>query len=107
MAYATTAGGYTAEMAQALMLACVEYYFQSDRTSHPVEWFTDNGSCFKAYEIVSFGKSLGMECRFTPVVKNFKRDYVFNHPRDTAHTVLSQLDDGYFFSREFIRSQRI
>ena len=46
-----------------------------------------------------------MECRFTPVrspqsnsmaesvIKTFKRDYVFNHPRDTAHTVLSQLDE--------------
>lgn len=66
MAYAATIRGGTAEIAQSVILACVEYHFQSDQTSQPVEWLTDNDSCVKDYENVSFSKSLGMAYRPSP-----------------------------------------
>ena len=131
MAFAATTGGYTAEMAQSVMLACVEYRFKSDRAPHAVEWLTDNGSCFTAKETTEFGERLGIACRFTPVrspqsngmaesfVKTFKRDYIFSHRRDDACTVMSHLKEWMedynekaphkglrmLSPREFIRSQ--
>lgn len=50
MAFAATTGGYSADMAQSVLLACVEARFHSTRASQPVEWLTDNGSCFTALE---------------------------------------------------------
>lgn len=103
MAFAATTGGYTAEMAQSVMLACIEHRFNSDRAPYPIEWLTDNGSCFKAKETIAFGERLGIKCRFTPVrspqsngmaesfVKTFKRDYVFSHRKDSASMVISHL----------------
>lgn len=131
MAFEATTGGYTAEMAQSVMLACVEYRFNNDHTPHTIEWLTDNGSCFKAKETTDFGESLGMKCRFTPVrspqsngmaesfVKTFKRDYIFSHRRDSAFSIMSHLREWVedynenaphkglrmLSPREFIRSQ--
>lgn len=103
MAFAATTGGYSADMAQSVLLACVEARFHSTRASQPVEWLTDNGSCFTALETRNFARELGVECRFTPVrspqsngmaesfVKTFKRDYVFCHALPDAVSVLRQL----------------
>ena len=103
MAYAATTGGYTSDMAQSVMLSCLEYRFNRLSAPSPLEWLTDNGSCYRANETQEFGASLGMTCRFTPArspqsngmaeafVKTFKRDYVNNYPRPDAEYVLRQL----------------
>ena len=103
MSYAATTGGYTSDMAQSVMLSCLEYRFNRLTAPHPVEWLTDNGSCYRAKETQEFSAGLGIRCRFTPVrspqsngmaeafVKTFRRDYVNNHPRPDAQYVLQQL----------------
>ena len=70
---------------------------------HPIEWLSDNGSCYRAHETQRFARQLGLVPCFTPVrspesngmaeafVKSFKRDYVFVHDRPDAKTVLAQL----------------
>jgi putative transposase len=90
-------------MIRDLMLEAVEKRFGTTRTPHPVQWLSDNGSCYRAHDTIDFADRLGLVPCFTPVrspqsngmaeafVKTFKRDYVYVHDRPDAQTVLSQL----------------
>lgn len=101
-AIATTAG-ISGQMVQDLMLECVEKRFGALKTPHPVEWFSDNGSCYTDKEMVAFASLLGPLSRFTPVhspksnsmaeafVNTIKRDCGGVHARPDAATVLAQL----------------
>lgn len=130
MAFSATSGGYSADMAQSVMLACVEKRFGDVKTLQPVEWLSDNGSCYTAKETIAFAAALGIISRFTParspqsngmaeaLVKTIKRDYVFCNDRPDAKTVMAQLADWFedynenaphkalrmLSPREFIRS---
>lgn len=103
MAYSVTTGVYSADMAQSAMLACVEKRFGDVKTLRPVEWLSDNVSCYMARETITFTAALGVVSRFTParstqsngmaeaLVKAFKRDYVFCNNRPDAKTVMALL----------------
>jgi transposase InsO family protein len=103
MAWCATTGGISGEMIRDLMVESVERRFGSQPLSHPVQWLSDNGSCYRAHETIEFAIRLGLVPCFTPVrspqsngmaesfVKTFKRDYVYVHDRPDAQTVLSQL----------------
>jgi putative transposase len=132
MAWCATTGGISGEMIRDLMLESVERRFGSSHLPHPVQWLSDNGSCYRAHDTIDFAIGLGLVPCFTPVrspqsngmaeafVKTFKRDYVFVHDRPDAQTVLSQLSawfEDYNEShphkalqmkspREFIRSHQ-
>lgn len=132
IAWGASTGGFGGETVRDLMLLSVEKRFNGYQTPHPIEWLTDNGSCYTAKETIAFAHQLGLVPCFTPVrspesngmseafVKTFKRDYVYVHDRPDARTVLAQLDrwfDDYNEShphkglkmkspREFIRAQR-
>lgn len=105
--FVASTGGISGAMIRDLMLESVERRFGAPQTPHPVEWLSDNGSCFTAHETVAFAQDLGLKPCFTPVrspesngmaeafVKTFKRDYVFSHDRPDAQTVLAQLA-GWF-----------
>jgi transposase InsO family protein len=72
---------------------------------HPLEWLTDNGSCYIAKETRSFASSLGFVVFTTPVrspqsngmaeafVKTFKRDYVYLNDLPDAATVMTRLPE--------------
>ena len=130
MAWCATTGGISGEMIRDLMLESVERRFGSSAVPHPVQWLSDNGSCYRSGDTIDFADKLGLVPCFTPVrspqsngmaeafVKTFKRDYVYVHDRPDAQAVLSQLPawfDDYNDShphkalqmkspREFIRS---
>jgi putative transposase len=103
MAWCASTGGISGEMIRDLMLQSVERRFGSCSLPHPVQWLSDNGSCYRARETIDFADRLGLVPCFTPVrspqsngmaeafVKTFKRDYVYIHDRPDAQTVLSQL----------------
>ena len=106
MRYVATTGGITAEMVQDLLLESLEYRFgQSERVPHPLEWLTDNGSCYIAKETRAFASSLGFVVCTTPVrspqsngmaeafVKTFKRDYVYLNDLPDAATVMARLPE--------------
>lgn len=108
MSYVATTSGISAEMIRDLMTQSLEARFGSvDRVPHPVEWLTDNGSCYTAAETVAFGESLGLLICTTPVaspesngmaesfVKTFKRDYVYLNDRPDAKTVLQMLPEWF------------
>ena len=87
IAWSATTSGVSGEMVRDLMIACVERRFGALRTSHPVEWLSDNGSAYIAKETRQIATALGLHLAFTPVrspesngiseafVKTLKRDY--------------------------------
>ena len=97
--------GITGELVRDLMVETVEYRFGAGvrQVPHPVEWLSDNGSCYTANETVSFGSALGLLICTTPVyspesngmaesfVKTLRRDYVYLSRLDSAAVVLAQL----------------
>ena len=103
MAWCAGTGGISGEMIRDLMVESIERRFGDRALPHPVQWLSDNGSCYRAHETIDFAISLGLVPCFTPVrspqsngmaeafVKTFKRDYVYVHDRPDAKTVLSQL----------------
>ena len=106
MRYVATTGGITGEMVQGLLLESLEYRLgQSERVPHPLEWLTDNGSCYTAKETRAFASSLGFVVCTTPVrspqsngmaegfVKTFKRDYVYLNDLPDAATVMASLPE--------------
>ncbi|MFC4311625.1 DDE-type integrase/transposase/recombinase [Steroidobacter flavus] len=82
-------GAISGEMIRDLMIQSVEQRFKSTATAHPVQWLSDNGSCYRAHETIEFATRLGLVPCFTPprspqsngmaeaFVKTFKRDCVF------------------------------
>lgn len=64
-----------------------------------IQWLSDNGSAYRAYEMIDFAMRLGFVPCFTPVrspqsngmAEAFKRDYVYVHDPPDARSVLSQL----------------
>lgn len=131
MGHAAAAGGVSGEMIRDLMVVCVERRFGALPAPHPVEWLSDNGSCYTAAETRRCAAQLGLRPCFTPVrspesngmaesfVKTFKRDYVYVKERPDARTVMALLpgwfDDynehhphkglGMKSPREYIRAQ--
>ena len=104
LSYVATTGGVGGDSIRDLMLQSVESRFGSiDRLPHPIEWLSDNGSCYTAHETRRFAHDLGFRVCRTPVkspesngmaesfVKTFKRDYVSLHSCPDGLTVLKQL----------------
>ncbi len=46
--HVTTTGGISGSMVRDLMLESVDRRFDQAETLHPVEWLSDNGSCYTA-----------------------------------------------------------
>lgn len=108
MGHVATTGGITAADVRDLMVATVEHrYGQVNRVPEPIEWLTDNGSCYTARDTRAFARDIGLVPRTTPVsspqsngmaeafVRTLKRDYVRVNPRPDARTVIEQLP-GWF-----------
>jgi putative transposase len=104
MSWFATAGGLCGEMIRDLMLEIVERLFGGQQTRHPVEWLSDNRSCYRAHEtVVSFAQPIGLVPCLAPVrspqsnamaeslLKTFNRDYVYVYDRPDAQPVLAQL----------------
>lgn len=90
------------------MLESLEYWFgPSERAPHPLEWLTDNGSCYIAKETRLFADSLGFVVCTTLVrspqsngmaeafVKTFKRDYAYLNDLPDAATVMAKLPEWF------------
>ena len=133
MGHVATTAGITAQDVQDLMVATVEHRFGPvNRLPEPVEWLTDNGSCYTARDTRAFARDIGLVPLTTPVsspqsngmaeafVRTIKRDYVRVSPRPDARTVIDQLPGwlahyndvhphsalGYRSPREYIAQTR-
>jgi putative transposase len=75
MGHVATTGGITAEDVQDLMVATVEHRYGSvNRLPEPIEWLSDNGSCYTARDTRAFARDIGLIPRTTPA-----------RPRSAAH----------------------
>ncbi len=104
MTWVTSTRGIDGELVRDLMTETLEARFGGSRSApHKIQWLTDNGPGYVAYETVAFGRSLGFEiCTTAPYspesngmaeafVKTFKRDYVYCGDLSSAERVLEQL----------------
>ena len=127
--WAAGTGGYDKETVQDVMLRAVERRFGQQLPLTPVEWLTDNGSAYRAWETRAFARMLGLEPRTTAVrspesngiaesfVKTIKRDYISVMAKPDSETAVLKLSIafshynehhphsalGYRSPREFIR----
>ncbi|HHN9800500.1 IS3 family transposase [Escherichia coli] len=129
--WAVTTGGFDSETVQDVMLGEVERRFGNELPASPVEWLTDNGSCYRANETRQFARMLGLEPKNTAVrspesngiaesfVKTIKRDYISIMPKPDGLTAAKNLAEafehynewhphsalGYRSPREYLRQQ--
>ncbi|MSD76417.1 IS3 family transposase [Escherichia coli] len=105
--WAVTTGGFDSETVQDVMLGAVERRFGSELPASPVEWLTDNGSCYRANETRQFARMLGLEPKNTAVrspesngiaesfVKTIKRDYISVMPKPDGLTAAKNLAEAF------------
>ncbi|MBB8747621.1 IS3 family transposase [Escherichia coli] len=105
--WAVTTGGFNSETVQDVMPGAVERRFGNDLPSSPVEWLTDNGSCYRANETRQFARMLGLEPKNTTVrspesngiaesfVKTIKRDYISIMPKPDGLTAAKNLAEAF------------
>ncbi|MBC0574573.1 IS3 family transposase [Escherichia coli] len=129
--WAVTTGGFNSETVQDVMLGAVERRFGNELPASPVEWLTDNGSCYRANETRQFARMLGLEPKNTAMrspesngiaesfVKTIKRDYISIMPKPDGLTAAKNLAEafehynewhphsalGYRSPREYLRQQ--
>ena len=87
---------------QALMRAAVAVRF-GERTDHPIQWLSDNGSIYTALDTLCTAERLGLVPITTPAaspqsngmseafVNTIKRDYVAGADRSSAASILAQI----------------
>ena len=105
--YVSSTVGINGETIRDLMLESVEKRIGKSPLEIPVQWLSDNGSCYTAKETVRFGKELGLDIRTTPpyspesngiseaFVKTFKRDYVWPNEISSAKVVMERLEEWF------------
>ncbi|HFV2443953.1 TPA: IS3 family transposase, partial [Escherichia coli] len=105
--WAVTTGGFDSETVQDVMLGAVERRFGNELPASPVEWLTDNGSCYRANETWQFARMLGLEPKNTAVrspesngiaesfVKTIKRDYISIMPKPDGLTAAKNLAEAF------------
>jgi putative transposase len=105
LSWVATTKGITSHLINDLMMQAVENRFGMNHPpEQPVEWLTDNGSCYIAHETKAFAKVLGLKPVTTPVsspqsngmaesfVKTLKRDYAALADKPNATAVMQQLE---------------
>ncbi|EFC6452128.1 IS3 family transposase, partial [Escherichia coli] len=105
--WAVTTGGFDSETVQDVMLGAVERRFRNELPASPVEWLTDNGSCYRVNETRQFARMLGLEPKNTAVrspesngitesfVKTIKRDYISIMPKPDGLTAAKNLTEAF------------
>tara|TARA_B100001964_G_C14169768_1_gene570895 strand:- start:22 stop:798 length:777 start_codon:yes stop_codon:yes gene_type:complete len=96
-----------AEDIQELMFNSVEKRFNKTKASRQIEWLTDRGSIYRAYNVQALGRELNLKCCYTAsyspesngmaeaFVGTIKRDYVYVSDCYSAQEVLKMLP-GWF-----------
>lgn len=105
--WAVTTGGFNNETVQGVMLGVVERRFGNELSASPVEWLTDNGSCYWANETRQFARILGFEPKSTAVwspgssgmaesfVKTIERGCISVMPKSDGLTAAKDLAEAF------------
>ena len=104
ISYVAASEPLKAEDVQAAMLMAVENRFGTDKTDRIIEFLSDRGSIYRAYNTQHFAKILGLKPCFTRAyspesngmseafVKTIKRDYVYVNDCYSAEQTIGQLE---------------
>jgi transposase InsO family protein len=105
ISWVATSKAIDGQMIRDLMAESIEHRFgaQTKAAPHRLEWLSDNGPPYTAYETRAFGALLGLTVVNTPsyspesngmaeaLVKTLKRDYVYLNRLESADSILRQL----------------
>lgn len=101
--WGASTGGYDSSTVQDVMLRSVEKRFGDRLPDTEMQWLTDNGSAYTAYETRRFARELNLEPCTTAVsspqsngmaerfVKTMKEDYIAFMPKPDVRTALRNL----------------
>lgn len=101
--WAASTGGYDSTTVQDVMPGAVEKRFGTTLPEKPVQWLTDNGSAYTAYDTRKFAINLNLDACTTAVsspqsngmaerfVKTMKEDYIAFMPKPNVRTALQNL----------------
>ena len=102
----TTPVGITSEMVCDLIVDALQYRFSGMlNTPTPIEWLSDNGSCYTAKRTREFAESVNLIPCTTPsyspqsngmakaFVKTFKRDYVYVNDHSSTKYVMNRIPE--------------
>ena len=104
ISYVASSEPLKAEDVQAVMLMAVENRFGTDKTDRIIEFLSDRGAIYRAYNTQHFAKILGLKSCFTRAyspesngmseafVKTIKRDYVYVNDCYSAEQTIGQLE---------------
>ena len=108
LSWVATTKGITSHLINDLMMQAMEKRFgMGHQPDQPIEWLTDNGSCYIAHETKAFARMLGLRPVTTPVsspqsngmaesfVKTLKRDYAALANKQNANTVMQKLEEWF------------
>lgn len=88
MKYVTSTIRIDQQAIRDLIVETLEYRIGRCQAAYPIQWLTDNGSCYTAKETLLYGRRQELDIRTTPAyspksngivesfVKTLKRDYV-------------------------------
>ena len=89
MSWVATTKGIDAALVGDLIMQAVESRFGPNTKPHkPIEWLTDNGSCYTAAETRSFAKQLGLKPVTTPVTSPQSNGMAESCPNGSMTTIL-------------------
>ena len=89
------------------MIQSVDARFEGGKTLRDIQWLSDRGAIYRAFDTKQLGRDLGLTCCFTAAyspqsngmsesfVGTLKRDYVYTSDCFDADTVLEMLP-GWF-----------
>lgn len=107
ISYVATTRPLLGEDIQSLMVMAVESRFNTTKTGRQIEFLSDRGSIYRAYNVQMLARTLGLKSCFTAAyspesngmseafVNTFKRDYVYVNDCESASAVLSMIDDWF------------
>jgi putative transposase len=96
-----------AENIQSLMIEAVENRFGEIKAPRQIEFLSDRGSIYRAYNVQNLARQLGLKSCLTAayspesngmsesLVKTIKRDYVYVNDCDKAENVLSMIKNWF------------
>lgn len=107
LSYIATALPLLAQDIQSLMIQAVEYRFKKTKADRQIEFLSDRGSIYRAYNVQALARELGLKSCFTrayspesngmseALVNTMKRDYVYVNDCESPEVVL-KLIAGWF-----------
>jgi putative transposase len=107
ISYVATKTPMTSSDIQELILMAVEYRFAEGRASRQIEFLSDRGAIYRAYNVQAFAAQLNLKSCYTAAyspesngmseafVKTIKRDYVYVTDCDCADNVLEMVPNWF------------